>query len=320
MTPSEPESDTDLVGELEALEGLAVTPGEDLSRHTTLRIGGPADLFVEIGAEDALVRALGLVADRRLPFQLLGLGSNVLIPDEGLPGLVAVLTGDFREVRIEGSRVETGAALPLARLARRCLDHGLVGLEPLSGFPSTVGGAVVMNAGCYGVEIQDVLVEADVVWPGGRAETLATRDLEPGYRSTRLLGSGAIVTRARLQLEVGDPSRAKTRLAELQGRRRSSMPMSRPNAGSVFKNPEGDYAGRLVEECGLKGHRCGGARISLEHANVVVNEGSARASEVLELMATAHRAVRKRFGVDLEPELILVGRLAETWSCLTAQD
>jgi UDP-N-acetylmuramate dehydrogenase len=290
-----------------------LTPAEPLARHTTIRIGGPAELFARLSRQSALESVLAAVRETSTPFYILGLGSNVLVPDRGLEGVVAVLDGEFLELEIEGDRVRVGAGLPLARLAKEALARGLVGLEALAGFPSTVGGAVWMNAGCYGVEITDLLERATVLRADGAVLELGPEDLEPGYRRTNLQGSGAIVTRATLRLARGDAAAAMARMAELNRRRWLSLPAGRANAGSVFRNPAGDHAGRLIEACGLKGASRGQAEISAKHANVIVNRGSARAVDVLELMLLARRRVLEEFGIDLEPELVLIGELRQSW-------
>ena len=300
-----------LLRRLRATPGLEVKPGEPLARYTTFRIGGPAELLVTAASERALRRLFAALDG--LPCQLLGLGSNVLVPDEGLGGVVLRLVGGFRRVRLDGAAVEAGGAVPLGRLARLTAAASLSGLEALSGFPSTVGGAVYMNAGSYGTEIRDVLEWARVVERDGRRRRLSVAELEPSYRRTALEGTGAVVTRARFALSPGDREASLARIEELNRRRWASLPAGRPNAGSVFRNPAGDHAGRLIEACGLKGRRCGGARISPKHANVIVNEKRARATDVLELMLLARGEVRRRFGVELEPELVLTGSLAECW-------
>ena len=302
----------DLPRRLAAIPGLEVRSGEPLARYTTFRIGGPAELLVTAASERALGRLLGELGGR--PFQLLGLGSNVLIPDEGLEGVVLRLAGGFRRVRLLGTAVEAGAAVPLGRLARLTAKASLTGFEALSGFPSTVGGAVYMNAGSYGTEIGDVLEWAIVFDRAGRRRRMTAAQLEPAYRRTILEGTGAIVTRARFALAAGDPEASLARIEELNRRRWSSLPSDRPHAGSIFRNPAGDYAGRLIEECGLKGRRHGGARISPKHGNVIVNDDrAAAAADVLELMLLARREVDRRFGIRLEPELVLTGSLGERW-------
>jgi UDP-N-acetylmuramate dehydrogenase len=301
----------ELLRRLRSTPGLELRAAAPLARYTTFRIGGPAELLVSAASERALRRLLAALGG--VPCQLLGLGSNVLIPDEGLAGVVLRLVGGFRRVRLKGAAVEAGAAVPLGKLARLTADASLSGLEALSGFPSTVGGAVYMNAGSYGTEIRDVLEWAVVVERDGRRRRLTAEELEPSYRRTALHGSGAIVTRARLALCRGDRAASLARIEELNRRRWASLPAGRPNAGSVFRNPEGDHAGRLIDRCGLKGRRSGGARISPEHGNVIVNEGGAAAADVLDLMLVARREVRRRFGIELEPELVLTGSLADCW-------
>ncbi len=293
--------------------GVRLEPGADLARRTTLRAGGRAELLVEVDTERALAAVLARLREAGASFFLLGLGSNVLVPDGVFPGVVLRLAGHFRRVRAWGERVSAGGAMPLPRLALRTAAMGLRGLEPLSGFPSTVGGAVFMNAGCYGTEIKDLLVRATLIGRDGARRRVGPLELEPGYRRTVLQASGEIVTRATFELRRGSAEEALARIEELNLRRRASLPYTHPNAGSIFKNPTGDYAGRLIEACGLKGTQRGGARISERHANVIVNAGGARSEEVLGLMLLAREAVAARFGVLLEPEIVLAGELAERW-------
>lgn len=302
-----------LASRLSGVEGLEVRPGAALDRHSTLRIGGPAELLVLAHSEDALRSVLAATHELGTPLQILGLGSNVLIPDAGLPGVVLRLTGELADYRTEDDRVDAGAAIPLAQLARRTVEAGLIGLEALSGFPSTLGGAVVMNAGCYGVEIKDVLIHTTVFGRDGVSRRLTVSDLAAGYRTTCLQGSDSIVVRAMLQLQRGETGLALEKMEELNRRRRASWPSGRPNAGSVFRNPSGDYAGRLIEVSGLKGARCGGAQVSHHHANVIVNTGQATATDVLELMLRIRRRVEADHGFALEPEVVLLGELAERW-------
>jgi UDP-N-acetylmuramate dehydrogenase len=291
-----------------------LTPGAPLEKATTLRIGGPAELLASAASERAVAAVLSAAGAAGVPCLTVGLGSNLLVPDEGLPGVVLRLTGDLRRIRIRGRRLSAGAGAPLAQAARRAARAGLSGLEALSGFPSTVGGGVYMNAGAYGTEIRDVLVSARVVERDGSRRRLATAELEPAYRRTNLRDSGAVVVRALFELEPGDPHRLLARIDELNARRWQALPSGVANAGSIFRNPPGDHAGRLIEACGLKGRSQGGAEISPRHANVIVNRGGARALDVLELMRAAHDAVAERFGVELEPEIVLVGALRALWA------
>ncbi|KAB2957283.1 MAG: UDP-N-acetylmuramate dehydrogenase, partial [Thermoanaerobaculia bacterium] len=217
------------------------------------------------------------------------------------------LPADQRGGRVVGG--DPGRGAPLAQVARRAAKAGLGGLEALSGFPSTVGGAVFMNAGCYGVEIRDVLRSARLVGRDGARRRVTTVELEPAYRSTNLKRSGEIVTRALFELAPGEPAALLARIDELNARRWQSLPSGVANAGSVFRNPPGDYAGRLIDACGLKGTRAGAAEISPRHANVIVNTGGATARDVLTLMRRMRDEVAERFGVRLVPELMLLGDL-----------
>ena len=308
----EPEPSNVLKNDLRSIPGLSFEVGVRLAPHTTLQIGGPARLLVTVSTEPALVSLVRLSRSRGFSLHLFGMGSNVLIPDEGLRGVVFRLDGDFKRIRVHGESVLAGAAVPLGQLARKMSACGLLGLEPLSGFPSTVGGAVFMNAGCYGTEISDLLEVASIVDRRGNSLRLRAADLEPAYRSTNLQSSSSIVVAALLRLTAGDAEAALLRLVDFGRRRRASMP-SLPNAGSVFRNPEGDYAGRLIDLAGLRGVAIGGAQISEEHANVIVNQGGAAASDVIELMLLMHRRVFERFGVALDTEVVLTGNLRSEW-------
>lgn len=310
-TPGRPVGE--LTARLGGVAGLIVKPGEPLAAYTTFRIGGPAELWVEVADQDALAALLRAVAEQGCPFHLFGLGSNLLVPDTGLRGVVARLGGRFKRYRVAGARVVAGAGLALPTLSRQTARRGLSGLEALCGFPSTVGGAVWMNAGCYGTEIKDVMISAWLMDRDGTRRRIGVDELGAGYRSTALQGTGTLVTRASFRLTPADPEACLARMEELNQRRWKSLPSGRGNAGSIFKNPPGDYAGRLIEVCGLKGERRGGAAISERHANVIVNGGGATALDVLELMLAARAAVRERFGVELEPEVILPAGLGERW-------
>lgn len=313
----------DLATTLAESPGIRIRREEPLRAHCTFRVGGPADLFVEVDSVAGLRTMRAACRAYDTPFHLLGLGSNVLFPDEGLRGFTVRLAGDFRRIETRhfetgGARVTAGAAVSLAKLARETASSGLVGLEALSGFPSTVGGAVFMNAGCYGTEISDVLETAEILGPDGSLRTVGAADLEPRYRETNLKGSGGIVTSAVFALTEGSSETAMARLDELNRKRWKSLPSGKPNVGSIFKNPDNDSAGRLIDQCGLKGETCGGARISEKHGNVIVNTGGARADDVLELMLRAYRAVETRFDVRLEPEVVLCGSLRAGWNRATA--
>lgn len=285
--------------------GIAVREGEPLAARTTLRIGGPARFFTEVFDAEALGRVLRFASAGRLPVLVLGKGSNLLVPDAGFPGVVIVLAGSFRETRVEGAEVVVGGGVSLMALAVAARDAGLSGVENVSGIPSSVGGAVRINAGSYGSEIFDVLVSATLVSRAGEARRVAAAEIPHGYRWTALCDSDDVVAEARFLLSRKSPAEVSARMAEVAARRRDALP-KQPNAGSIFKNPPGLFAGKLLEECGLKGRRAGRAEVSQVHANVIVNTGGATAEDVKRLMEEMKKAVRERFGVELQPEIQIV--------------
>lgn len=283
-----------------------VLPDESLSRHTTLRIGGPARFYCRVRTEEGLSRVLQAARERDEPLALLGMGSNVLAADEGFPGWVVRLEGDFVRVVVEGDRLTAGGGAVLGGVCAAAARAGLSGLEPISGIPSSIGGAVRINAGAYGGEIFDVLETVRLVARDGARRQIAGSEIEHGYRWTRLCETGEIVSEATLRLTPAPREEIDAKTRTVADKRRGALP-GEPNAGSIFKNPTGDYAGRLVEACGLKGERRGGAVISERHANVIVNRGGARATEVVELMRLMRDSVREKFGVTLSPEVEFLG-------------
>ncbi len=288
--------------------GLAGSPGlrlrenVPLAPRTTLRIGGPARWFAEVSTEPALAAVRRAVLEAGLPLLPLGKGSNLLVPDAGFGGVVLVLVGELAGHRFDGSILAAGGGAPLMGLALASRDAGLSGLEALSGITSTLGGAVRINAGAYGTEIFDLLEEVTTVDAEGRVQARSAGSIERGYRWSGLSGGSEIVSSARLRLVPKARNEIAARLAEVAALRRKALP-AEPNAGSVFRNPPGDHAGRLLEACELKGRREGGAEVSLRHANVIVNRGGATAADVRALLGAMKAAVKERFGIDLVPEL-----------------
>jgi len=287
-----------------------VRENESLATRTSFGIGGPADFFVELGRADAIAKVLEGSREREIPYLLLGAGTNLLIADDGIEGLVVrVVT---REHRIEGTKVTAAAGLKMMRLARIAADGGLRGFEFAIGVPGTVGGAVYQNAGCWGKELSEVLVEACGYTPGKKGrQTWSRGDLKLGYRTSALRDGalkGALVVEATIQLQRGDGQEAKNLMTKLTNERNETQPIKTKNCGSVFKNPQGDSAGRLVQAAGLKGTREGKAVISNMHGNFIVNEGGATAADVARLIERARAEVKRRFNIDLEPEVEMVGR------------
>lgn len=293
----------------EALRGLRAIVRENvpLSGRTTLRIGGPARFFVEVHDVHALAALLGASRAEGLPVLALGKGSNLLVPDAGFPGVVFTLAGDFLATRIQAPEVVAGGGVSLMSLAVATQKAGLSGLENLSGIPSSLGGAVRINAGSYGSEIFEVLVAVDLVSIRGERRTVPSSGIRHGYRWTALCETDDVVFGATLRLVPKTPGEIAARIAEVTEKRKGALP-KQPNAGSIFKNPPGLFAGKLLEECGLKGRRVGGAEISPLHANVIVNLGGATAKDVETLMNLMKEAVKEKFGIELVPEIKVLGR------------
>jgi UDP-N-acetylmuramate dehydrogenase len=301
-----------LVEGLRSALGDRARADEPLARHTSFRIGGPADLLAlpETVAELAVV--LRAAAAHGVRVTLLGGGSNLLVGDAGIRGIVVKLGRGFARVTwnddagAPGARA--GAAVQLGRLARAAVKRGLAGLEYAEGIPGTVGGALFMNAGAYGGDVSGVVDAVEGVDGEGRVQELRAPAVAFRYRRAEL-PRGFVVTAVRFRLQREDGARIHARMDEARARRVAAQPHGKANAGSIFKNPSGDHAGRLIEVAGLKGARAGRAHISERHANVIVNEGGAHAVDVKALMDVAQRVVWERSGVWLEPEVQLVG----TW-------
>jgi UDP-N-acetylmuramate dehydrogenase len=299
-----------LIEELKLVAGLQVKVAEPLARYTSMKIGGPADLFVDVLTEPALIRLLPLLDRHRTAFVLLGNGSNVLISDRGFRGAVLRLADDFKKIEWheEASeiRVLAGAAAAVTQLVRQAVRRGYTDIEFAEGIPGSVGGALVMNAGAYGCEFEKVVDHVVGVARGGAAIRLTRTEMTFAYREAHL-PAGMIVTRVALRLHKAEAARASSNVRELVTRRKSSQPSGYPNSGSMFRNPPGDFAGRLIEAAGLKGRRMGQSQISDRHANFIVNLGGAKASDVRRLMEVARSEVRRRFGVELVPEVKFIG-------------
>jgi UDP-N-acetylmuramate dehydrogenase len=273
-----------------------------LAARTSMRVGGNASVYAEVKQVGRLVATLSFCSSERIPWAVIGLGSNLLVPDEGFPGLIVRLAGDFVRIVIEGTRIRAGGAVPIVSLCRDAANAGLAGAEALVGIPGTVGGAVRMNAGTD-VEIGDLIDRVEVVIAGEKAQTF-TRPEFAYRRST--LDARAVVCAAELELTRGDPKELKEELRRRIDRRRATQPIELPNSGSIFRNPPGDYAARLIEAAGCKGWREGGAVVSEKHANFIVNAGGATCADVLALIERVRARVRESQGVSLELEVHLL--------------
>ena len=282
---------------------LELRVDEPMSKHTTFRIGGPAALM---GLPKSAGEArMGVKAARELavePF-FLGNGSNLLVADEGYPGFIMKLTGDFDEIREVGQGLEAGSAAPLSRLSGRALELGLTGLEFAGGIPGSVGGAVMMNAGAYGGETAQVLESVAFLDEEGEVRTLPASECGFGYRHSVFSNRKCLILKARFQLKQGDGDAVKARMDELTAQRKAKQPLEYPSAGSMFKRPPGHFAAALIDQCGLKGLAVGGAQVSEKHAGFVVNRGGATCADVLELVRQVKARVLSQTGVELEMEV-----------------
>ncbi|MGO9057207.1 MAG: UDP-N-acetylmuramate dehydrogenase [Candidatus Binataceae bacterium] len=292
--------------EIMARFGARLRCGQALASLTSFRIGGPADFVVEVADEDDLSAALAAAWRYQVPAFCLGAGTNILVSDRGVRGLVLLLSGSFRQIDFNGCHVRAGAAAQFGELVAQAVARGLSGLEFGEGIPGSVGGALIMNAGAFGGEMAPAVAAVRGADSDGRIRTLARNEVDFLYRRS-ILPPGFIVSAVQFNLISGDRENLAAKVAELKAKRAARQPQGVPNAGSIFKNPPGNFAGRLLERCGLKGQRIGDAAFSDRHANFIVNLGGARAIEVRELMELARRRVEEQTGVRLEPEVKLVG-------------
>ena len=292
------------------LSSLAgVSEDESLASRTSFGIGGPAEFFLEMNNPQRIEEVIEGCAQRGIPYLLLGAGTNLLIADAGVEGLVLRVVN--RDHHVDGRQVRAGAGLKMMRLARIAADAGLRGFEFAIGVPGTVGGAVYQNAGCWGKELREVLIQVEGFMPGSGSRTWKPADLHFGYRTSALREGGlkgGLVVSATIQLERGDGDAAKALMAKLTRERGETQPIKTKNCGSVFKNPPGDSAGRLVQAAGLKGAREGNAAVSPLHGNFIVNEGGATAADVRRLIDRMQAEVKRRFNVVMETEVEMVGR------------
>jgi UDP-N-acetylmuramate dehydrogenase len=285
---------------------LEVLREEPMAKHTTFRVGGPARRFVRPGSAGECADLLALATEEGWPLLVLGNGSNLLTGDGALE-LLVIHTGRLDGVARTGERtIRAGAGISLARLSAFAQREGLGGLEFAHGIPGSLGGGVYMNAGAYGGEMKQVLSAATAWFPGGGVRRLPVRDLDLRYRHSVFSEQQGAVLEAEFLLEPRDPSEIQAQMSEFDRRRREKQPLEYPSAGSTFKRPEGHFAGVLIEQCGLKGFRIGGAQVSEKHAGFVINAGGATCADILALIAHIQQTVYEQTGVRLEPEVRMV--------------
>ena len=280
---------------------------EPMRLHTTFRVGGPADVYAEPEDEWELRELLDTCEAAGTPYLLIGHGSNLLIGDGGFRGTVICLGKAFSDIAVDGEVITARAGALLSAVANTALEHGLTGMEFASGIPGSVGGALVMNAGAYGGEIRDILLSADILEMDGSADRTDADGLELGYRSSNISALGRTVLGASFRLKKGDPAEIEAKMKDLNGRRKDKQPLEYPSAGSTFKRPEGYFAGKLIEDAGLKGFSIGGAQVSEKHAGFVINKDNATAKDILDLIREVQRRVFENAGVCLETEIRMAG-------------
>ena len=280
---------------------------EPMKKHTTFRIGGPADYYLCPHSTEELQKILQICRENKLEFFILGNGSNLLVSDKGYRGVVIQLWKNFSDIETEDNTITVKAGTLLSKVAAEALEESLTGMEFASGIPGTMGGAVMMNAGAYGGEMKDIIREVTVLTREGELLTLSKEEMNFGYRTSVVKEKGYVVISAVLQLRKGDREEIRKVMDELKERRVTKQPLDMPSAGSTFKRPEGYFAGKLIMEAGLRGFSVGGAQISEKHCGFVVNKGDATAADVLGLIGEVQKRVQEKFGVALEPEVKFLG-------------
>lgn len=280
---------------------------EPMSKHTTFRVGGPADYFVTPEEEGQVQKVVSAFKSAGIPFYILGNGSNLLVGDRGYRGGIIQIFKKMNRISLQDSRIHAQAGALLSKIAAEALDHGLTGFEFASGIPGTLGGAVMMNAGAYGGEMKQVLTGAHVLRVSGAVEEVPVEEMELGYRSSIFSKTGDIILSADIRLEPGNPEQIRSRMDELKEQRTSKQPLEYPSAGSTFKRPEGYFAGKLIQDAGLRGFQVGGAQVSEKHCGFVINRDHASAKDILSLMEQVSDKVFKQSGVRLEPEVKMLG-------------
>lgn len=285
-----------------------VLENEPLSKHTTWKIGGPADALIYPKDQESLIKVIKLINSYQIKWKIIGRGSNILVLDAGFHGAIISLDNTyFQNITIEDKLITAGAGASLIRLANLAAKYGLTGLEFAGGIPGSVGGAVYMNAGAHGSDISKILVEANLITENGEIVQWKNNDFSFSYRTSSLQKNKAIIISSKFELEYGDRKMIAEDMANFKSRRRNTQPYNLPCTGSVFRNPEGDYAGRLIENLGLKGYQIGGAQVSNMHANFIVNAGDATAKDVLKLIDFLVKRVFEAYGITLVPEVEIVG-------------
>lgn len=284
----------------------AILINEPMSKHTTFRIGGNADVFVSPKVSQ-VAAILALAKEYEVPVTVIGNGSNLLVGDKGIRGLVLSFGKEAEEIVLDGTRMTVSAGTILAKAAAEAAKNSLTGMEFAAGIPGTLGGAIVMNAGAYGGEMKDIVVSAKVLTPAGEIVELSKAELDLSYRHSCIPEKQYIVLEATLELTPGDEAAIREMMADFKNRRIEKQPLEYPSAGSTFKRPEGYFAGKLIQDADLRGYTVGGAQVAEKHCGFVINTGEATAADVLHLIEDVKRIVNDKFQVELEPEVKMIG-------------
>jgi UDP-N-acetylmuramate dehydrogenase len=279
---------------------------EPMSKHTSFRIGGPADFFVMPSSEEELVHCLKICKDNSINYYVIGNGSNLLVEDKGYKGVIIQIYKNMNNISVEDDCIIAESGALLSKISKVAYDNTFSGFEFASGIPGTLGGAIYMNAGAYGGEMKEVLVEAKIVNSEGNIITLSKDELELGYRKSIVQQNGGIILSGKIKLQKGKKEQIKSLMDDLNNRRKTKQPIEMPSAGSTFKRPEGYYAGKLIMDSGLRGYSIGGAQVSEKHCGFVVNKGHATFDDVVQLINHVKTTVNDTFGVLLEPEVRII--------------
>lgn len=296
-----------LLSALKAKQPGQVLVQEPMSQHTSFHIGGPADILVIPSSVQGLLQVLELARTWQVPVTVIGNGTNLLVRDKGIRGLVIKLGNAIKEWQVESSRITFSSGLSLAMAAHVALDAGLTGMEFAAGIPGSVGGAIYMNAGAYGGEMKNIVTEVTVLDRQGQTRIIPAGEMCFGYRSSAIQGTENLILAATVQLQPGDPEKITAKMADLAARRRDKQPLELPSAGSTFKRPVGNFAGTLIDKAGLKGFSVGDAQVSVKHAGFIVNTGHASCADVLQLITAVQEKVFASAGIHLEPEVLIIG-------------
>lgn len=280
---------------------------EPMRLHTTFRVGGPADLFVSPNSVEEVCKVTALCREEGVPYYIMGNGSNLLVSDQGYRGVIIQFYKEMNDISVEGTLLRAQAGALLSAVANRALSESLTGFEFAAGIPGTLGGACVMNAGAYGGEMKDVLKAVTVLTQEGEVLTLSNEELELGYRTSVIARKHYIVLEAEIALSEGKKEEIQAVMDDLKERRITKQPLEYPSAGSTFKRPEGYFAGKLIQDAGLRGFQVGGAQVSEKHCGFVINKDHATAAEIAELIRQVSGKVEAQFGVKLEPEVKRLG-------------